>query len=1005
MNTPPGQPPRRGARLLHLLLLPAAPVYVLTLVLLLTAVLAAVVARLVHEQQQTRFEREVVAYERELNQRLASISDALNATRSMWQASGPVSRPTFEAFVAGLNLPQRYPGLSSVGYAPLVPAEQKDAFVRRQQASDPAHPLQLHPASIQPYVVPVVYITPSVNAATRGYDMYSEPVRRAALEQARITRQLRASGRVTLMNMAAGEQDRRGLLLYLPIVDRGTVSGYIYAPLQLTHLLPTIIGRGGTTPLSLHVQANGQNLYGEPLPNAPFRLTDQLTFAGQVWDLTLSAPAGFGRDEAANTPWLVLLAGFTVALLAAMANQSQVRARQQAEEVNGRLVASRAELERSRAEFEAVFRSMQDTAVFADPSGQVLFANDALERSFGLRPHEIRGAPLAGLHGDDALLAQLDRQPGPHTVTTLFRRRGGQTFYGEMQRNPVLSERGDLLGQLEVIRDISERRRSAQALRDSEQRYRGVLESMPQIVWLTDAQGVITLLNQRWADYVGGEGSGEQRTRSLAPYVHPADRERFQDTWRTAVQSETPFELEHRLRSASGDYRTFVSRGLPVRGTQGRVLEWVGTSTDIDDQVYSEMASRLLADLGQALSVRLTDEADLRRVLTLLTSTYADAAALWLAENMHEPVVQVRDAQLLERVPALSRIGPFVQQQLGTGTVQRFRREQMEPLGLLSGLLLPLTLQGGDSLGVLALGFQHAERARDLEVGQELASRLVTALENRRLYASAEQARASVQELNATLEERVRQRTDELSSRSAELGAANRELEAFSYSVSHDLRTPLRHITGFADLLRKESEQPGGAGLSAKAQRYLNIINESAARMNVLIDDLLEFSRTSRAEMRQVPVELDSVVAMVVRELAPDQQDRKVEWHIGPLPTVMGDPALIRQVYSNLLSNALKYTRPRERAVIEVGAHTESGETIVSIRDNGVGFDPQYVDKLFGVFQRLHRADEFEGTGIGLANVRRIVARHGGRVWAESDLPDGPGARFSVVLPLAQVMA
>ena len=301
-----------------------------------------------------------------------------------------------------------------------------------------------------------------------------------------------------------------------------------------------------------------------------------------------------------------------------------------------------------------------------------------------------------------------------------------------------------------------------------------------------------------------------------------------------------------------------------------------------------------------------------------------------------------------------------------------FHGARLHGLGLSSAALYPL-MQDDLPLGVLGLGFRQPLQERDLDLGRELAQRLSSALGNRDLLARLHSASASLQDLNNSLEQRVAERT-------AQLSEANSELEAFSYSVSHDLRTPLRHILGFADLLKRES----GEGATPKAARYLKVIGESAERMNRLIDDLLEFSRTSRAELRRGPVDLERLVQSVRADLAPDQGERSVEWRIGPLPAVIGDVGLLRQVFDNLLSNALKYTRTRQTALIEVTARQQGREVWLSVRDNGVGFDPEYIGRLFGVFQRLHRSDEFEGTGIGLANVRRIVARHGGRVWAES---------------------
>ena len=232
----------------------------------------------------------------------------------------------------------------------------------------------------------------------------------------------------------------------------------------------------------------------------------------------------------------------------------------------------------------------------------------------------------------------------------------------------------------------------------------------------------------------------------------------------------------------------------------------------------------------------------------------------------------------------------------------------------------------------------------------------------------------------------------ELRARTTQLEASNAELEAFSYSVSHDLRAPLRHIEGFTDLLRRDSVTPD------QQRHHLQRISEAAVRMGRLIDDLLTFSRMGRAEMRRVPLRLDRLIDDVRVDLLPETQGRDVAWRVNALPEVQADPDLLRLVIYNLLSNAVKYTRGRQPAVIEVGTEPgEANEVVTYVRDNGVGFDMQYVDKLFGVFQRLHHADEFEGVGIGLANVRRIINRHGGRTWAVSQ--PGQGATFYFSLP------
>jgi signal transduction histidine kinase len=257
------------------------------------------------------------------------------------------------------------------------------------------------------------------------------------------------------------------------------------------------------------------------------------------------------------------------------------------------------------------------------------------------------------------------------------------------------------------------------------------------------------------------------------------------------------------------------------------------------------------------------------------------------------------------------------------------------------------------------------------------------------MLATIQQHQQELQKAHDHLEERVRMRTQELNT-------ANKELEAFSYSVSHDLRAPLRHITGFSALL----EQRAGSTLDDDSRRYLKTIVSASTRMGRLIDDLLAFSRLGRANVTKARVSLRDLVDQARAEVSSQAGDRQVVWRVAPsLPDVHADPNLLQLALVNLLSNALKYTGTRQLAEIDVGIHPNGQDRVVLfVRDNGVGFDMQYAGKLFGVFQRLHGTDEFEGTGIGLANVRRIIRRHGGDVWADAEVDRG--ATFYLSLPV-----
>lgn len=421
----------------------------------------------------------------------------------------------------------------------------------------------------------------------------------------------------------------------------------------------------------------------------------------------------------------------------------------------------------------------------------------------------------------------------PYDQLVRYRHKDGSTVHIRCHGLAIRDAAGKPVRMLGVHNDVTATLRE-QARRmelESEERFRTMANSMSQLAWIARADGFIFWYNQRWYDYTGTtpeqmEGWGWQSVHD------PAVLPEVMVNWTGAISAGKPFEMEFPLRGADGQFRTFLTRSLPLKDSEGRVVQWFGTNTDVDE-------------------------------------------------------------------------------------------------------------------------LKHAQEA--------------------------------VRQANAELEQRVIERT-------AQLEAANKELEAFSYSVSHDLRAPLRAVNGFARIVM-DTYAPQ---LPAEAREYLEDICTGGEQMGQLIDDLLAFSRLGRQAMKSQPVETKRLVQMVLEELAPQREGRAFEIKIGELPVCSGDPALLKQVWFNLISNAVKYTRGRTPAVIEIGCQRIDAEDIFFVRDNGAGFDMRYVHKLFGVFQRLHRVDEFEGAGVGLAIVQRIIHRHGGRVWAESET--GRGAIFQFTL-------
>jgi PAS domain S-box-containing protein len=552
--------------------------------------------------------------------------------------------------------------------------------------------------------------------------------------------------------------------------------------------------------------------------------------------------------------------------------------------------------------------------------------------------------------------------------------------------------------------------------RERDEVLRTIADAVPYM-WTAGPDGAIHYASPSWLAYTGL--TLEQTRSSWSTIIHPDDLPSIASVRVAGVESGKPYEALCRIRRASDrTYRWFITRATPLRNADGHIVRWLGNAIDIDEQKRAAEAQEFLAAATETLVSSLDYEATLRQVARLAVPRLADWCAVDLLDphgSLHrvavthpDPAKEALAWALLERYPpnpddpndGLYRVVRSGQPELvpdippelielGARDAEHLRI--IRELQLRSYILVPLTARGR-VLGTFSLIAAESGRRytpKDLTLVQDLARSAALAIDNARLFRDVQRSTEQIQALNEALEARVRERT-------AELEEANQELESFCYSVSHDLRAPLRHVVGFAQLLARRA----GPTLDEQSQGYITTISEAATQGARLVDDLLDFSRLGRSELNKSSVALPDLIASVQRELASECEGRTITWQIGALPPVQADPALLRIACKNLLSNALKFTRPQPEPRIEITAELRATELELCVRDNGVGFDPQFEDKLFGVFQRLHSAEEFEGTGIGLANVQRIIARHGGRTWAKGAV--GLGAAFFFTLPHAQ---
>ncbi|MDD2914012.1 MAG: PAS domain-containing protein [Gallionella sp.] len=601
---------------------------------------------------------------------------------------------------------------------------------------------------------------------------------------------------------------------------------------------------------------------------------------------------------------------------------------------------------------------------------QQLIWDDSMYALYHIRREDFSGteeAWRASLHPDDLNRGDkevADAIAGKKPFETEFRVvwPNGEIRHIKAVAKVFRDAQGTPLRMLGINMDVSERRKAEMELRRSE---RGLSEAQ-RIAHLGNWELDLTSNMLIWSDeiYRIFEIDPEKFGASYDAFlnaIHPDDRELVNNAYSESVKSKIPYDIVHRLLMQDGRVKYVNEKCETHYGEDGKPLRSVGTVHDITERKKIEMELRelnndfvtLLDNTGDFIYFKDKDSRIRFCSQTLANITGhsswhdmigkhdleifpADTAKIYYEEEL--PVFR-------EGKPLLNKTVPYYDEQGRPGWVNTNK----------------WPVFGDDKKTV---------------VGIFGISRDITELK---------EAEDEINELNRDLERRVVERT-------AELEAANNELEAFSYSVSHDLRTPLRAIDGFSRILLDDYTDK----LDDEGKRLLNVVRNNTERMSQLIDDILRFSRIGRAEISFAEVDMFGLVRDVLDELGTLIAGRKIQINFGELPKAMGDRAMLHQVIENLLNNAIKFTGKKDEARIDIGGRIDGDRAVYSVRDNGAGFDMQYADKLFGVFQRLHAVNEFEGTGIGLAIVKRIVSRHGGRVWAEGKVNEGATIYFAL---------
>ncbi|PTR09958.1 PAS domain S-box-containing protein [Nitrosospira sp. Nsp5] len=519
---------------------------------------------------------------------------------------------------------------------------------------------------------------------------------------------------------------------------------------------------------------------------------------------------------------------------------------------------------------------------------------------------------------------------------------------------------------LAIILDITTRRRAELALRDSEERFRTIVNTIPQLAWIAETDGSRTWYNQRWYDYTGTtleemEGFGWQKVHDAVMLPKVMER------WISATAAEEAFDMEFPLRGADGRFRIFLTRAEPLRNAEGHVVQWFGTNTDVNEQRLGEKARREMERRFEVVMGNMSEGLIISDLAG--QSLHWNPAALEMHDigNSEETLLNHHTfAQLYELSSVEGITLPFDQWPL----TRILRGEHLQDLELRIGRV------DRDWERI----FSYSGLLSHYGDGKELAFLIIKDITERK---NAEDA---LRDAKVNLEHKVEERT-------AQLLAKSKEMESFCYSVSHDLRAPLRGIDGYSRLLLEEYHDQ----FDEEGRNFLINVRTATKHMTDLIEDLLAYSRLERRGVSRTAVELSSFVSNLLDQYRARSKNVRLTVEISDFH-VSVDPDGLAIALRNLIDNAFKFSGYASEPAIEIRAQAASSDCVLSVRDNGIGFDMRFYDKIFEIFQRLHHAEEYPGTGIGLAMVHKAMERIGGRVWAESQ--PGAGATFFLALPL-----
>ncbi len=1063
--------------------------------LLLTGIATYAAARLFQTRDHLQFSNGIQQTEEAIQRRLDIYVDMLVLGSALYGTSQTITPDEFRDYVQSLRLSERYPGIQGIGFSLRLAAAQVEEVVRQMRSGGMTN-FQVWPQSPRSEFHTITYLEPmdARNLRAMGYDMFTEPVRRAAMEQARDTGLPVASGKVVLVQ-ELGTAVQAGFLIYVPVYRGRTTPktvaerqekliGFVYSPFRTGDLLRGIFGTDKHLPVEFAVFDGDAPVLGNLLYRSPgysasswksrFFRHSSFTVASRRWHMEFASGANLESTSGLVAVPFIGLGGLAVSLLLFKLTAAQSQAyraiisqRRKAEILQKRQNAQIALRAETSAAFtgadeegtQALQRCMEALvrrlpAIFAGAwIRDEETSEPTLQASAGFPggPSEIQ-AQLADTMRQINRVAQTG-QPfvtnDPLTDPELSAAVWTQTFGVRAWLVCPLAVEGRVLGVISLfseefvtgdkvafVHGIADliayglhRKRIQQALHQSEERLRLAVESAELGTWEFDLNTLNVHWSSRTRELLGGSPSSTVAYDDFIARLHPEDRGPVQSRIAQALHRDGDghYEVDFRARWADGTIRWISTKGrvfFEGKGDARRPVRFTGTALDISARKKAEESSWFLAEAGRILSESLDYEKSLNSLAELAVPRMADGCFVDLVDSSGAVRALATVCLTLEKLalakalrtpgpgtawilPAVSEVlrsgeatfqNALSEDKLGQDALEATTLHGLRQLDLRSLLVVPLKTHHR-IFGTIAFVSGESGRAfskDDLVWAEGVAGRAGLAVDRAMLFRAAQQeisdrkkAEEEVSHLNQDLERRVARRT-------AALQESHEQMEAFTYTVAHDLRAPLRAMQGFSQALIEDFS----AQLGDQGRDYAARVISAAQRMDALIQDLLAYSRLTRAAFAFERVDLDVAVSRALSTLGSEIKRTDAQLHVHrPFPHVKAHLTTLEQVLGNLVGNGLKFVEPGTRPEIRLWAERKDTHVRVFCQDNGIGIDPEHHERIFRVFERLHSNEFFPGTGIGLAIVRKGVERMDGRVGLESE--PGKGSTFWVELPAA----